>query len=55
MLENIEGAIKNGHSRETDNIIKGTQDEDKQNKKTTRYMLLIDLCLLECLQETDRK
>ena len=33
MLENTEGAIKNGQSRET-----GTQDEDKQNKNTTQYV-----------------
>jgi hypothetical protein len=34
MLENIEGAINNGHSRETDNIIKGTQDTRwKQTKQ----------------------
>ena len=33
MLENTEGAIKNGQSRET------TQDEEKQNKNTTQYVL----------------
>ena len=32
MLENIEGAIKRGHFRETDNI-----DEEKQNKLKTQY------------------
>jgi len=32
-----------------------TQDEDKQRKNTTRYLLLIVLFLLECLQEADRK
>ena len=31
MLENIEGAIKNGQSRKTCNI-----DEEKQNKNTTK-------------------
>ena len=33
MLENTEGAIKNGQSRET------TQDEEKQNKNTIQYVL----------------
>jgi hypothetical protein len=33
-LENIEGAIKNGQSRETGNI-----NEEKQNKNTTQYVL----------------
>ena len=33
-LENTEGAIKKGQSRET-----GTQDEDKQNKNTTQCVL----------------
>ena len=33
MLENTEGAIKNGQSKET------TQDEEKQNKNTTQYVL----------------
>jgi hypothetical protein len=33
MLENTEGAIKNGQSRET-----GTQDEENQNKNTTHYV-----------------
>ena len=32
MLENTEGAIKNGQSRETGNM--GTQDEEKRNKNT---------------------
>jgi hypothetical protein len=32
MLDNTEGAIKNGQSRETDN---GTEDEGKQSKNTT--------------------
>ena len=36
MLENNEGAIKNGQSRETDN---GTEDEGKQSKNTTQYEL----------------
>ena len=36
MLENTEGAIKNGKSRETGNI-QGTQDKEKQN--TTQYKL----------------
>ena len=42
MLENSEGAIKNGQSRETGNIgytRQGTQDEDKQNNNTTQYLL----------------
>jgi hypothetical protein len=36
MLENTERAIKNGQSRET---TQGTQDEEKQNKNTTQYVL----------------
>ena len=36
-LENIEGAIKNGKSRETGNI--GSKDKEKQNKNTTQYVL----------------
>jgi hypothetical protein len=36
-LENIEGAIKNGKSRETGNI--GSKDKEKQNKSTTQYVL----------------
>ena len=36
MLENNEGAIQNGQSRETGNIgYKQTQAEDKQNQKNT--------------------
>ena len=35
-LENTEGAIKKGQSRETDNI---DEDEDKQSKTTTQYVL----------------
>jgi hypothetical protein len=36
----IEGAIKNGQSRETvNNELTRTQDKDKHNKNTTRYML----------------
>ena len=31
MLENTEGAIKNGQSRETDKHRVGTQDEEKHN------------------------
>jgi hypothetical protein len=34
MLENTEGAIKNGQSRET-----GTIDEEKQSKNKTQYAL----------------
>ena len=62
MLENTEGAITNGQSRETVNkrqrIPKGQsqidnpekletqiiQDEEKQNKKTTQYLLDITIC-----------
>jgi len=36
-LKNTEVAIKNGQSRETCNM--GTQDEEKQNKNTTQYVL----------------
>jgi hypothetical protein len=36
-LNNTEGAIKIGQSRETDN--KSKQDEGKQNKNTTQYVL----------------
>jgi hypothetical protein len=41
MLENTEGVIKHAKSRETGNI--GTQDEDKQNKNTTQYVLDITM------------
>ena len=34
MLENTEGAIKKGQSRENGNI--GTQDEEKQSKNTSK-------------------
>ena len=34
MLENTEGAIKKGKSRETGNI--GSQDEEKQSKNTSK-------------------
>ena len=34
MLENTEGAIKNGQSRETGNIGYTSQDKEKQNKNT---------------------
>ena len=37
MLENTEGSIKYGQSRETGNI--GIQDEDQQYKNTTQYVL----------------
>jgi hypothetical protein len=39
MLENTEGAIKNGQSRKTCNI-----DEEKQNKNTTQYALDTTIC-----------
>jgi hypothetical protein len=39
MLENIEGAIKKGQSRETGNI-----DEDKQHKHTPLYVSDTTLC-----------
>ena len=35
-LENTEGAIEKGQSRETDNM--GAQDEETQNKNTTQYV-----------------
>ena len=35
-LENTEGAIKNEQAKETGNE---AQDEEKQNKKTTQYVL----------------
>ena len=37
MLENTDGAIKKGQSRETGNM--DTQDEDKHNKNTTQDVL----------------
>jgi hypothetical protein len=37
--ENTEGTIINGQSRETSNIGYTRQDEDKQNKTTTQYVL----------------
>ena len=40
MLENTERAIKNGQSIETDN----TQDEEKQSKNTTQYVLDTTMC-----------
>jgi hypothetical protein len=40
MLENTEGAIKNGQSIETDN----TQDGEKQSKNTTQYVLDTTMC-----------
>jgi hypothetical protein len=36
MLENTEGPIKKGQSKEIDNI---TQDEGQPNKNTTHYVL----------------
>jgi hypothetical protein len=39
MLENTEGTIKNGQSRET----LDTQDEESQSKNTTEYVLNITL------------
>jgi hypothetical protein len=40
-LENTEGAIKNGHSRETGNIVYTRQ---KQNKNTTQYVMDTTMC-----------
>ena len=40
MLENTEGAIKNGQSRETGNIV----EENKAKKKTTQYVLNTTIC-----------
>jgi hypothetical protein len=40
MLQITEGAIKNGQSRET----KGSQDEEKQTKTTTQYVLDTTMC-----------
>ena len=37
MLENTEGAIRNGQSRETGNI--GWVHKTKKNKNTTQYVL----------------
>jgi hypothetical protein len=37
MLENTQGAIKNGHSRETDNI--GYTRRRRQSKNTAQYVL----------------
>ena len=41
MLENTEGAIKKGQSRETGNIgyTRRKRKEDKQNMNTTQYVL----------------
>jgi hypothetical protein len=39
MLENTEGAIKNGQSRKTLNVGHRTEEEIKQNKNTTQYVL----------------
>ena len=44
MLENIEGEIKNGHSRETDNIIKGTQDTRWRQTKQKYNMIPVINC-----------
>ena len=44
MLENTEGAIKNGQSRETGNM----GYEDKKNKNTTQYVL--DTTILKLTQ-----
>ena len=41
-LENTEWTIINGQSRETGNM--GTQDEEKQNKNTTQYVLDTTIC-----------
>ena len=38
-LEKTEGVIINGQPRKTGNMRYGTQDEDKQSKNTTQYML----------------
>jgi hypothetical protein len=39
MLENAEGAIKNGQYRDTLNVGHRTEEEIKQNKNTTQYVL----------------
>jgi hypothetical protein len=39
MLENAEGATKNGQSRDTLNVGHRTEEEVKQNKNTTQYVL----------------
>jgi hypothetical protein len=44
MLENTEGAIKNGQSRETDNIYRVHKTEKKTNKNTTQYVLDTTIC-----------
>ena len=45
MLEDTEGAIKNGQSRETGNIgYTRYKMKTKQNKNTTQYMLDITIC-----------
>ena len=43
MLENTKVTIKNGQSRETDDI-GYTRDEDNQNKNTTQYVLDTTTC-----------
>ena len=37
-LENTEGAIRNGRSREVSNVL-GTQEKQKQNKNQSQYVL----------------
>ena len=39
MLENTEGAITNGQSRDTLNVGHRTEEEVKQNKNTRQYVL----------------
>ena len=39
MLENTEGVIKNGQSRETGNIGYTMQKKKKNNKSTTQYYM----------------
>ena len=39
MLENTEGPIKNGQSRDTLNVGHRTEEEVKPNKNTTEYVL----------------
>ena len=42
MLENIEGAIKTNNPEKL--ATHGTQDEEKQNKNTTHYVVNTTLC-----------
>ena len=44
MLENTEGAIKNGQSRDTDNIYWVQKTQKQTNKNTTQYVMATTIC-----------